>query len=206
MNWVIVRTWEFVEGHAVWTLLVAVLTYEEVTVLEKRRTTMAFHRKVREGFPVPTHTMLSKRTMELDKWCKHTALFLDEASMGQCHQLSYYSKGTLCEHRLFYDSISPNWNTVPGWGSRSVSSHGQSASPRRQGLHNWSRTDDVPKESLWCLQSTPAFWLHQPRSAKVTAQISTSTVLTRPATQSPFWTESDESSGLFCLLFFLNQW
>lgn len=50
-----------------WTLLVAVLTYEEVTVLEKRRTTMAFHRKVREGLPVPIHTILSKRTMELDK-------------------------------------------------------------------------------------------------------------------------------------------
>jgi hypothetical protein len=66
-----------------------------------------------------------------------------------------------------------------------VSSHGQSASPLLQGLHNWSRTGDAPKESLWCLQSTPAFWLHQPRSAKVTAQINTSTVLTKPTIHSP---------------------
>lgn len=51
MNWVIFRTWEFVEGHTVWILLVAILTYEEVTMLEKRETITAFHKRGKEGYP-----------------------------------------------------------------------------------------------------------------------------------------------------------
>lgn len=46
-----------------WILLVAVLTYEEVTMLEKRKTTMAFQRKVREGYLWSHTPMQSKRTM-----------------------------------------------------------------------------------------------------------------------------------------------
>lgn len=111
-------------------------------------------------------------------------------------------KGNVCEHGalLWQD---PHGDTVPGWGGRSGSSLGQSASPLHQGLHNWSHTGDAPKESLGCLQSTPAFWPHQPRSAKVRAQISTCIMLTRLARhrQPPFHTESPYSSdlGFFCL-------
>lgn len=98
-------------------------------------------------------------------------------------------KGNVCEHGalLWQD---PHGDTVPGWGGRSGSSLGQSASPLHQGLHNWSHTGDAPKESLGCLQSTPAFWPHQPRSAKVRAQISTCIMLTRLARHSPHFIQN----------------
>lgn len=61
-----------------------------------------------------------------------------------------------------------NRNLIPGWCSKNGNSHGRSASSLLQDLHNWQHTGDVLKESLWCLQNIPAFWLHQPGSAKIT--------------------------------------
>lgn len=37
-GWVVVRTWQLVKGHTVWALLVTILTYKEVTMLEKGKT------------------------------------------------------------------------------------------------------------------------------------------------------------------------
>lgn len=43
----------------------------------------------------------------------NTILFLDEASVGQCHQLSHCSKGMLCEYRLSMTGSLPTGTQYP---------------------------------------------------------------------------------------------
>lgn len=50
-----------------WILLVAVLTYEEVAMLEKRKIAMAFHRKSGKAACGHTHQCGARGQWEFDK-------------------------------------------------------------------------------------------------------------------------------------------
>lgn len=158
-SWVIFRTWQLVKGHTVWILLVTILTYKEVTVLERRETITFSHGKVTKVicYYICTDAILGKE--EPDHLCTYTMqklrlnfLKFFHRESNFCRSISYYSKRVLHDRKPF-----SNRDLIPGWCSKSENSHGQSALSLLQDLHNWPHTGDALKESLWCLQNIPAF-------------------------------------------------